>query len=917
MLKKRNIVGIVAALLLLFFVFARATLFNSGVLGASRSEDDQEVEAYFYINNTGKSSKYISFSECEEVGLGSIFFGKSIDKFSLRSAPDDVVDHLGDIPDYSWFMADNQDARWMTIYRDKGIYRVIGEVVTVEPSSETDLEEETGSDDFLLLLDESDEQTAGSEERGVPEENEEEPVENETEPEEENTPVEFGEETEPEEPSEETIPEGKKAVKAFYYLNKTGSSSKYISTSLCEELGEGTIIFDKNLDKLVARDAPDEVIDYLGNIPDYSSYIAENEDIRWMTIYRDNGVQRVIGEIVKTDLGNEAEELVEGSAPGGFSSVADMLSSNLSIGATVSTRGYYTENDGGEASYIISDKSGKIFEKLNNNLYANLLYDDSLNIKQLGAKGNGKDDDSSYLEKAFAARVANVIIPEGKFNLAGKNITVPKNTIIKGEGPDNSVLEKVNLSAPNGIDMRDIACDGAVSRSVSTPAESLNCKIMIDVSPIRGGQSVNYSNCVFRNTDIASFAFANQNGYFISDTANECIFTNIGRVAVYHSCNSDLTSYSDNSFSEIGRLTIKSGPVAAIWIGDVTNNTFTKSKNIIIQNNRLENLYTAYDFDENSVHVINANFLSLRGDTAYIYGNTIENLYGYGHDREALYTKVSKLTIDNNVIINGGTAEGYICNKSTEGDINAVITNNKFSGEFGVAICLYGPGSIKGNDIQIKHCKTAIVVGAREDQKVSYPVEVCNNTISSGAPGPCYINEEEISNYNSGNLVKLIGSVGETIVKDNKVFAGEEYTSIISVGNARKDVVFEKNEIDTNGYKGSTIAIYSTSKGVVDKNQAITIEKNQLSVSAGQKAINLNFVQQSTSRYIKMLDNTFTYSDVSVRNYPLSLSTSGTNNDTLEVSGNTSNASTSKNMVKYSAKKFINNNEGFATFSLK
>ena len=50
----------------------------------------------------------------------------------------------------------------------------------------------------------------------------------------------------------------------------------------------------------------------------------------------------------------------------------------------------------------------------------------------------------------------------------------------------------------------------------------------------------------------------------------------------------------------------------------------------IIKDNRFENMYTADDFV--TIHSLNANFICVRGDSALISGNHIENLYGFGQN---------------------------------------------------------------------------------------------------------------------------------------------------------------------------------------------------------------------------------------------------------------------------------------------
>ncbi len=95
----------------------------------SGSPDDyKEVEAYYYVNNTGESSKYISYDQCEEIGVGTVKFDKSISKLTVRNDPVNIGKNLGTVPNYTSLVSDNEYIQWKTIYRSNGVYRVIGEV---------------------------------------------------------------------------------------------------------------------------------------------------------------------------------------------------------------------------------------------------------------------------------------------------------------------------------------------------------------------------------------------------------------------------------------------------------------------------------------------------------------------------------------------------------------------------------------------------------------------------------------------------------------------------------------------------------------------------------------------------------------------------------------------------------------------
>nr|WP_278765451.1 NosD domain-containing protein [Limosilactobacillus mucosae] len=102
-----------------------------------------------------------------------------------------------------------------------------------------------------------------------------------------------------------------------------------------------------------------------------------------------------------------------------YRTVAAMVAdSNLKEGSYVETAGYYEFADGGGAKYLIVDsKPATPSVALTNGLYAELITEDCINIKQLGAKGDGITDDSDVFRQAIALGIPiQVPIGQYKFN---------------------------------------------------------------------------------------------------------------------------------------------------------------------------------------------------------------------------------------------------------------------------------------------------------------------------------------------------------------------------------------------------------------------------------------------------------------------------------------------------------------------
>lgn len=95
----------------------------------------------------------------------------------------------------------------------------------------------------------------------------------------------------------------------------------------------------------------------------------------------------------------------------------------LISGDVVQTLGYYEENDGGEGLYeIVNDNSleddGGSVHELNNGLRAKLIIkNDTVNVKQFGARGDGETNDTLAIQTAldFIKEGNTIVIPTGSF----------------------------------------------------------------------------------------------------------------------------------------------------------------------------------------------------------------------------------------------------------------------------------------------------------------------------------------------------------------------------------------------------------------------------------------------------------------------------------------------------------------------
>lgn len=215
----------------------------------------------------------------------------------------------------------------------------------------------------------------------------------------------------------------------------------------------------------------------IGELPtSYLMSMTYYEQIIWFTKYLQDKVIPAINnnaEAVKEiqdflntldlqdEVDNKLDEMVEdgtlqeiiadylnSKAIFGFDTVDDLKSAtNLIDGSYAETLGYYSINDGGGALYQIVEDTpvSGYYETLNNGLYAILiLKNNTLNIRQLGAKGDGVNNDTTIFQYAFN-NFNNIYIPNGNYIVNG-GLTFNSETQVKGESMSETIITSSYLS---------------------------------------------------------------------------------------------------------------------------------------------------------------------------------------------------------------------------------------------------------------------------------------------------------------------------------------------------------------------------------------------------------------------------------------------------------------------------------------
>lgn len=147
-----------------------------------------------------------------------------------------------------------------------------------------------------------------------------------------------------------------------------------------------------------------------------------------------------------------------------FNSVADMKA-DTTLEATyyVKTLGYYEANDGGGADYLIREATaedvddGGSIHFIDNGLVAELIVEDSVNVKQFGAKGDGVTDDTVAIQTAInlSKKIivdSNVYTTSGLQLINNTNIHFDNSTI-KIIPNDKSAYSVIGIKNSNNINL--------------------------------------------------------------------------------------------------------------------------------------------------------------------------------------------------------------------------------------------------------------------------------------------------------------------------------------------------------------------------------------------------------------------------------------------------------------------------------
>lgn len=357
-----------------------------------------------------------------------------------------------------------------------------------------------------------------------------------------------------------------------------------------------------------------------------------------------------------------------------FNTVAEMkAATNLKNGYTLQTLGYYAANDGGGATYKVSNTASvnEYQEELENGLYANLIVKNEMCPEQFGAKGDGETDDTDKIIKCI--NYSKQIIANKIYKCTFSAIELSNNVKLSGNGTIK--LDKITFNG--SVDFNDIKFIFDNTTNVGITLNGNNSKI---------------KNCIFDNENAnAKTVLLNIKGNNTTVKNSSFLNNQSGRAGIMASGVSNCI-VKNCYFDKMGEtaLTFMSSCKNCLADGNI-------AKDCSLIGNLTDGVFSTYADYENGVYADNIGFINNQviGDLCnycfrfdgILNGYALNNYVNVGDckrvfriqdriDHETkLYTK--NVEISGNIInVNSTSAVSMIAISSQHDGLNVDIMNN-------------------------------------------------------------------------------------------------------------------------------------------------------------------------------------------------------------------------------------------------
>lgn len=577
-------------------------------------------------------------------------------------------------------------------------------------------------------------------------------------------------------------------------------------------------------------------------------------------LVRIDGEEQKILSIDKLDINTYAT----------YSSIYEMKKDvSLKENLYVRTLGYYSEDIGGSAYYKIINNSGinldeKKYIALDNGLCA-MLYpiNNKIDLKQVGAYGNGVNDETEILNYAFS-NFDNIYIPKGKY-IVNNKVKVTKKIYVTGSDNTEFIADFDDSFIEFEKNVKDISFESIIFDGINNRENREFLKLY--------GNNINIKNCTFNNSSMCIYLngvnnynlvdnkfynsifgirseYNSENGKITSNEIYNNVRTGIDLISNVNNVEISKNNIYDNGGTGIEcnggvftNFSVKENYIANNGYGENSNDlregiNFHGAKNTIITKNKIcGNASNGIDIDGT-----NSNSSDYRSENVTVSENYIEgNSKKLGNGGIIIWSS-KNINIEKNTLLNNYNTNITI---GSEKNLNLIsqdisIDSNQMKGILGNNMCHFiylqnAAENIKFNDNQLDAVNTGvdrrIIMANGENNKFKNLIIGKNSYSNFFKDNVMYlqnckneINPINITNYESKEYkdynINDINAI--TLNSDRNMACWLKSAKIVCM----EDCAFDENS-SVKIYKNGQIYVNENVIGAMKKGEEKTLEIQQ------------------------------------------------------------------------------------------
>lgn len=417
------------------------------------------------------------------------------------------------------------------------------------------------------------------------------------------------------------------------------------------------MVFDNSLSYYEALCAlwkwlQDDVINVINNNATVTEhYIEMDEETRQLFIELKSYVDNYFDNLdVQEEINNKLDDMTEAgtlqeiitayiqsNVAWTFDTVADMkAAANLIAGSYAQTLGFHTINDGGGATYLISDSgtANGMDVIAVGSLYANLVQENTITPEKCGATGDGTTNDSSAFLRACT--ICKNVICKNSYVIS--DITIPNGTFISGKG--TLIPSSVTIGADTTIKDMNVSIESGTAFIINNLGETSNNNDLFD------GLTC---NCSGNSTTL----------FFINPTQSNAGLSNVRFNNITVKGNYGYFLHSDNNSKWVTAITI-----ANTYVGSPVNAVLNDNDVDSVSYFSCTMINVKSQANSHTEH-----FIVTDASKMFLYGCGVDEILSYSY--KMIYIRNAKCKI----LVDGITTSTNLVGASVYSEYTALVNN--------------------------------------------------------------------------------------------------------------------------------------------------------------------------------------------------------------------------------------------------